>query len=141
MGRSGCEPSSPTAEQAGCSVWGRCLPGSGERVPGAIAWGRQVLCTHTWGESSTRVKSPKVHLDTLHHAVVCNGHLTPQSDIPKEQKGLAVKHHCLSHLQCYDKKNLHLQIFNFIKLFYSNNIFLRFQASDLYFCCSKGAVQ
>lgn len=27
-----------------------------------------------------------------------------------EQKWLDVKHHCLSHLHCYDKKNLHLQI-------------------------------
>lgn len=128
VGRSGCAPPSPPAEQAACSTGGQWLYGSGGKVPGAMACCQRALCTHTWGESSTRMKSPKALLDISHHAVVCNGHLTSQADILRSRR-------------CWSWNITILVTCSTIsrKTFTSKILSLKFQAPEIYFCCSKGA--
>lgn len=57
------------------------------------------------GSIQNQVKPPKAHLDISH----CVADTFHPARHPEEQEGLDMNHHCLSHLHCYEKKDLHFQ--------------------------------
>lgn len=58
------------------------------------------------GWIQNQVKPPKAHLDISHCAV----DMFHPSQTSWGAEGLDINHHCLSHLHCFEKKDLHFQI-------------------------------
>lgn len=60
----------------------------------------------SWGQSRTRWSHLRLTWTSPTVQWTCS---TPVRH-PEEQEGLDTNHHCLSHLNCYEKKDLHFQI-------------------------------